>query len=248
MIGNPPYNGYAGISANPQERDAELRLTEPYRHAQRTRPPQGQGLNDLYVRFYRIAERRIVDGEGHGIVCYISNYSWLDGLSFTAMRERFMDRFDTITIDSLNGDKYRTGKVAPDGTPDPSIFSTPSNREGIQVGTAIATLVRHRDHGPARTVAFRNLWGAGKLGQLAAESRPDAAAYTTVTPDPDLGLPFVPSTVAPGYADWPSLPDLFPVSYPGVKTSRDDLLVDIIDRDRLVARMREYFDPALSDE
>jgi len=43
------------------------------------------------------------------------------------------------------------------------------------------------------------------------------------------------------------LPELFPVSFPGVKTSRDDVVVDI-DRDRLVERMQRYFDPALSDE
>ena len=250
VIGNPPYNGYAGISADPAERDAELRLTEAYRTARRTRQPQGQGLNDLYVRFFRIAERKIVDGTGQGIVCYISNASWLDGLSYTALRERFLDEFDTITVDALNGDKYRTGKVAPDGTPDPSIFSTRTNREGIQVGTAIATLVRQpaTRHAPARTVAHRDIWGTGKLARLGAEADalPAPTEYAAIVPDNDLGLPFVPSAVAPGYADWPSLPELFPVSYPGVKTSRDDLVVDI-DRDRLVERMRDYFSPSLSD-
>ena len=35
-----------------------------------------------------MAERRIVSQTGKGIVCYISNYSWLDGLSFTGMRDR----------------------------------------------------------------------------------------------------------------------------------------------------------------
>ena len=49
---------------------------------------------------------------------------WLDGLSFTGMRERYLESFDTVRIDCLNGDKYKTGKVAPDGSPDPSIFST----------------------------------------------------------------------------------------------------------------------------
>ena len=48
------------------------------------------------------------------------------------------------------------------------------------------------------------------------------------------------------YFAWPLLPELFPVSFPGVKTSRDYLVVDI-DRDRLVQRMEEYFDPELSD-
>jgi len=40
---------------------------------------------------------------------------------------------------------------------------------------------------------------------------------------------------------------MFPVSFPGVKTSRDDVVVDI-DKDRLIARMEKYFDPAVSHE
>ena len=94
----------------------------------RVRRPKGQGLNDLYVRFFRMAERRIVEKTGRGVVCFISNYSWLDGLSFTGMRERYLDAFDAVRIDCLNGDKYKTGKIAPDGSSDPSIFSTQAIR------------------------------------------------------------------------------------------------------------------------
>ena len=45
--------------------------------------------------------------------------------------------------------------------------------------------------------------------------------------------------------DWPALPELLPVSFPGVKTSRDGFLVDV-DLERLKARVTEYFDKALS--
>ena len=96
------------------------------------------------------------------MVCFISNYSWLDGLSFTGMRERYLEAFDAVRIDCLNGDKYKTGKVAPDGSPDPSIFSTEGDLVGIQVGTAIATLVRKAKHMPAASVGFRHLWGQSK--------------------------------------------------------------------------------------
>ena len=137
ILGNPPYNGYAGMAV-----DEERELSGAYRRTKRVRRPEGQGLNDLYVRFFRMAERRIAEKTGQGVVCFISNYSWLDGLSFTGMRERYLEAFDAIRIDCLNGDKYKTGKVAPDGSPDPSIFSTESDPVGIQVGTAIATLVR----------------------------------------------------------------------------------------------------------
>ena len=170
ILGNPPYNGFAGMAV-----DEERELSNAYRTTQRVRKPEGQGLNDLYVRFFRMAERRIAEKTGQGVVCFISNYSWLDGLSFTGMRERYLEAFDAIRIDCLNGDKYKTGKTTPEGAPDPSIFSTPEDPVGIQVGTAISTLVRKADHTPAESVEFRHLWGQAKHSELTetAETRPD---------------------------------------------------------------------------
>ena len=243
ILGNPPYNGFAGMAV-----DEERELSESYRRTKRVRRPEGQGLNDLYVRFFRMAERRIAEKTGRGVVCFISNYSWLDGLAFTGMRERYLDAFDVVRIDCLNGDKYKTGKVAPDGTPDPSIFSTEGGPVGIQVGTAITTLVRKGDHAPAKAIGFRHLWGQAKRQELlaTAEAEPDHL-YEEVYPVLPLGLPFMQTSVSKDWFDWPSLPDLFPVSFPGVKTSRDPFLVDV-DLDRLKARLAGYFDPALPHE
>ena len=243
ILGNPPYNGFAGVAV-----DEERELSEAYRMTKKVRKPEGQGLNDLYVRFFRMAERRIAEKTGQGVVCFISNYSWLDGLSFTGMRERYLEAFDAVRIDCLNGDKYKTGKLAPDGTPDPSIFSTPGDPVGIQVGTAITTLVRKANHAPAEAVGFRYLWGQAKRAALleTAEAEP-TALYESIKPVLPLGLPFAPATVSEGWSDWPTLPELLPVSFPGVKTSRDGFLVDI-DLDRLKARVAEYFDEALSHE
>ena len=200
ILGNPPYNGFAGMAM-----DEERELSEAYRSTKRVRRPEGQGLNDLYVRFFRMAERRITK-TGQGVVCFISNYSWLDGLSFTGMRERYLEAFDAVRIDCLNGDKYKTGKVAPDGSPDPSIFSTEGDPVGIQVGTAIATLVRKADHTPAGEVGFRHLWGQAKRTELieTAEAEP-GALYDSITPVLPLGLPFAPTAVDESWFDWPTL-------------------------------------------
>ena len=243
ILGNPPYNGFAGMAV-----DEERVLSEAYRVTKRVRRPEGQGLNDLYIRFFRMAERRIADKTGQGVVCFISNYSWLDGLSFTGMRERYLEAFDAIRIDCLNGDKYKTGKVTPDGRPDPSIFSTPSDPVGIQVGTAIATLVRKTDHAPAKTVGFRHLWGQAKREELVetAEAKP-ATLYDAIEPVLPLGLPLVQTAVSEDYFDWPALPELFPVSFPGVTTSRDGFLVDT-DLDRLKVRIADYFNADVSHE
>ena len=243
ILGNPPYNGYAGMAV-----DEERVLSDAYRVTKRVRKPEGQGLNDLYVRFFRMAERRIAEKTGQGVVCFISNYSWLDGLSFTGMRERYLEAFDAIRIDCLNGDKYKTGKTTPDGTPDPSIFSTPSDPVGIQVGTAITTLVRKADHAPAQTIGFRHLWGRAKREDLleTAETDPNVL-YDTIEPVLPLGLPLVRTAVSEEYFDWPTLPDLFPVSFPGVNTARDGFLVDI-DLSRLKARLSDYFNTDLSHD
>ncbi len=252
IIGNPPYDGYAGLNAVGSE---EERLADAYRHPRRTAPPQGQGLNDLYVRFFRMAERQIAERTRKGLVCFVANYSWLDGLSHPGLRERFLEAFDHIWIDNLNGDKYATGKTTPDGRPDPSVFSTPFNREGIQVGAAVALLARTTE-GPTdpssdAVVRYRDFWGKDKRAELAAiADQPEPTTgptYETLLPNPALGLPFKPRAVEAEYLTWPTLPEVFPASFSGVMTSRDEDLVDI-DKSKLEERIKKYFDPTLSDE
>ena len=243
ILGNPPYNSFAGVAV-----EEERALSLAYRTTRTAPAPQGQGLNDLYVRFFRMAERRIAEQTGQGLVCFISNYSWLDGLSHTGMRERYLEAFDDIWIDNLNGDKYKTGKVTPEGLPDPSVFSTEVNREGIQVGTAIALLVRKQPHREASAVHFKNWWGRSKRADLLASlGQETGATYHSLVPAPKLGLPYLPLLTGDHYQQWPRLMDLFPASFPGIQPCRDDVVVDI-DRERLVQRMTKYFDPSITHD
>ena len=137
ILGNPPYNGFAGVAV-----DEERELSEAYRTTTQVRRPEGQGLNDLYVRFFRMAERRIAEKTGQGVVCFISNYSWLDGLSFTGMRERYLEAFDVIRIDNLHGDKHHRQAISLRMVrTDPStVFALQGQiRQAFKVGTS------HRD-------------------------------------------------------------------------------------------------------
>jgi hypothetical protein len=246
VIGNPPYYSKAD---KPFEASEEHGLVAPYRSTKSAPKPKGHGLNDLYVRFWRLAERCITERNlQRGMVCYISNYSWLDAQSHPGMRERFLEEFDQIWIDSLNGDKYKTGKTTPDGKPDPSVFSTPHNRAGIKVGTAVALLARTANHRSPARIRFRDFWGVTKRADILASADPfRPEKYTTIVPVLELGLPFREMVTNPGYTSWPSLPQIFPTTFPGVKTSRDEALVDI-DRPALIERITLYFDENTSDE
>jgi predicted helicase len=124
ILGNPPYNAFAGTS--PEE---EQGLVEPYKEGLiKEWGIKKFNLDDLYVRFFRLAERRIAQNEG--VICYISNYSYLSDPSFVVARQRFLTEFDKLWFDSMNGDSRETGKLTPEGKPDPSVFSTEYNRGG----------------------------------------------------------------------------------------------------------------------
>ena len=247
ILGNPPYNGFAGMAV-----DEERELSEAYRMTKRVRRPEGQGLNDLYVRFFRMAERRIAK-TGQGVVCFISNYSWLDGLSFTGMRERYLEEFDAVRIDNLHGDRI-ISEYAPDGRTSETVFALQGQSPGIKVGTSIALLSKSgtTDTSTGGHILYRD------FHQAKADERRQAlldsldatgidAGYTALKPNLRLGLSFKPAAVSKDWFDWPALPDLLPVSFPGVKTSRDGFLADT-DFDRLRARIGDYFDKRLSHD
>ena len=135
--------------------EEERALSETYRQTKKVRRPEGQGLNDLYVRFFRMAERRIAEKTGQGIVCFISNYSWLDGL----VVHRHEGALSTgvrrhSRIDNLHGDKYIISAISRLTAPRTSetIFCAARTVDpvGIKVGTAIALLVRKADQTPRR--------------------------------------------------------------------------------------------------
>ena len=246
VLGNPPYNGFAGVAVA-EERE----LSDAYREvrSEDVPSPEGKGLNDLYVRFYRMAERRITERTGEGVVCFISNYSWLDGLSFPGMRERYLDVFDVVRIDNLHGDRI-ISEYAPDGRTSQTVFAVKGESPGIRIGVAIATLSRTRDARPSRVLYrdFTHAQAEERRDALLESVNDEAAAseYLALSPPAGLGLPFKPATVQDDWFEWPSLVDLFPSQFPGVKTSRDAFLVDL-DRDRLEARVSEYFDKNIAD-
>ena len=277
VLGNPPYNAFAGVSP-----DEEQGLVEVYKGAYKvrrtnkrgkpifdseTRQPKEQtryklndpvsmggwgikkfNLDDLYVRFFRLAERRIAEMSGKGVVSFISNFSYLGDPSFVVMRQRFLAEFDKLWLDCLNGDSRETGKLTPQGKSDPSVFSTDYNREGIRVGTAVCVIVRRPTRQKKPTIRFRHFWGATKRADLlgSLDDKDINATYELADPCAENRLSFRPEDVAAHYTKWPKMVDLCEVPPSnGLMEKRGGALIDI-DRENLEARMRDYFDASLS--
>ena len=248
ILGNPPYDAFGGVALG-EEQD----LVAPYKAGlAKDWGIKKFNLDDLYVRFFRLAERRIAEkGGGRGVVSFISNYSYVREPSFVVMRQHLAQQFDQLWIDNLNGDSRETGKTTPDGLPDPSVFSTPYNREGIRKGTAVALMVKSGP--PAQTsldahVRYRDWWGTDKRQALlhSLDDPQREARYARAQPAAANKYSLKPGDITSDYAGWPSVKDLAgeaPIN--GLMEKRGGALMDM-DRDRLEADMRLYFDKSAS--
>jgi hypothetical protein len=167
------------------------------------------------------------------------------------MREKYMSVFDKIWVDNLHGDRI-ISEYAPDGKTSETIFSIQGTSPGIKIGTAIALLCRKSERSSKSQVFYRDVADARAADRRAALlqslSEPgNKQSYIGLEPVVRIGLPFKPRATTQEYFTWPLLPNVLPSSFPGVQSSRDDLVVDT-DRDRLVKRMMQYFNPQISNE
>lgn len=252
VLGNPPYNAFAGVS--PEE---EQGLVEPYK-ANLNKPTASGGwgirkfnLDDLYVRFFRLAERRIAEMSGKGVVSFISNHSWVSEPSFVVLRQHLLESFDKFWIENLHGNR-KISEYAPDGRTSQTIFAISGFSVGIRQGVATSLWVKSGEpRKGAAQVRFRD-----DLDDAKAEERRKHLleslnannidkAYTLADPCPENRLSFRPENVAAHYNQWPKMVDLCEIApFPGLEECRGGALIQI-DAAGLESRLKDYLDKDL---
>ena len=129
IIGNPPYNvGQVNENDNNKNRkyatmDARVRET----YSQDSKATNKNKLSDSYVKAIRWASDRIEDG---GVVAFVTNNGFLDGVAFDGMRKHLAEDFEAIYILDLSGNARKGLKVS-----DANVF-------GIRVGVSINLFVK----------------------------------------------------------------------------------------------------------
>ena len=131
VIGNPPYNmGQVNENDNNKNRRYETmdkRIADTY--TKDSKATLRNKLYDPYVKAIRWALDRI--GE-EGIVTFITNNSFLDGVAFDGMRKHLAEDCDAIYILDLGGNARKGLKVS-----DANVF-------GIRVGVSINLFVKNK--------------------------------------------------------------------------------------------------------
>lgn len=94
IIGNPPYS----INST-NKNDWILNLIKDYKLNLNEKKIN---LDDDYIKFIRYGQHYI-DKNGSGVLAYISNNSFIDGITHRQMRKKLLDSFDKVFILDLHG-------------------------------------------------------------------------------------------------------------------------------------------------
>lgn len=104
VIGNPPYNaGQVNENDNNKNRKypaIDKRVQETY--VKDSTATYRADLSDPYVKAFRMAADRVLQG-GEGIVCYVTNNGFLDGIAFDGMRKHLFNDFNLVRVVDLKG-------------------------------------------------------------------------------------------------------------------------------------------------
>lgn len=126
VLGNPPY---AVSSSNTGEWIREL--IESYKTGLKEKK---LNLDDDYIKFTCYGEHLIAK-TGEGILAYISNNSFIDGITHRQMRHHLLKTFDRIYILDLHGNAKKK-ETSPDGSPDKNVFDI---MQGVSINIFVKT-------------------------------------------------------------------------------------------------------------
>lgn len=127
VMGNPPYS----ISSCNKSKYID-EIMEVYK--QDLNEKNIQPLSDDYIKFIRMGETYI-EKNNEGILAYISNNSFLDGVIHRRMRQHLMQTFDKIYTIDLHGNAKKK-ESAPDGSKDENVFDI---QQGVSINIFIKT-------------------------------------------------------------------------------------------------------------
>ena len=243
VIGNPPYNvGQKNENDNNKNRRylvIDKRIRETY--VKDSKATLNNQLYDAYVKFFRWAVDRLQGRDG--IICFVSNNSFVDQIAFGGMRKHLLQDFTQIYHIDLHGNVRRN----------PKLSGTTHNVFGIQVGVGITLAVRNSQNAVRKLSYYRvpDYWRkAEKLSFLLEKKNIVGIEWQELQPDSrhnwltvGMHTEFI-TFLAMGSKETKgsnglSTDTIFKTYSVGVLTARDQIVYDF-DQRRLVTRIEQF--------
>ena len=210
VMGNPPYS----VSSS-NKSDWILKLIADYKKDLNERKIN---LDDDYIKFIRYGQH-FIDKRGEGVLAYISNNSFIDGITHRQMRKSLLESFDEIYILDLHGNAKKQ-KTAPEDSKDENVFD-------IMVGVSINLFIKHNKNNQSNQAKVFHFDLTGKRSrkyeQLSSNSLSNILWKELQPTSPNYF--FVPKNFEDFeiYTKGLKLDELLTVNSNGIETQKDEL-------------------------
>jgi len=227
ILGNPPYS----VSSMNMGISFIQELIEDYKKGcglekERRIAP----IQDDYIKFIRWAEWKVEKSE-KGVIGFITNNSYLDGLIHRSMRKQLLEKFDVIYILNLHGN-LRIGEKCPDDSKDENVFD-------IRPGVSIVLLIKNSKKNFTKTkLYYKDLWGVRDTKyKYLNKNDIKTSKWVELYPQPDLYLfRDVQFSKKSLYEKFIHIKNIFRESKLGFMTGNDKIVIDF-DKNNLKRRM-----------
>ncbi|WP_319586269.1 type ISP restriction/modification enzyme [uncultured Desulfobulbus sp.] len=236
VIGNPPYNT---MSKNMGEWIKQLvgifRIVEGSMIIEKGKRNH---LQDDYVKFIRFGLYQL-ENSGLGICGMITNHGFLYSPTFRGMRYYIHENVSGARFLDLNGNIKRNDAKQHPG--DENVFD-------IQQGVAISFLWKTQYKRDATKLAHATIYGSRDEKSRLLLSMPYDIQFCRFQPQPDFYIFHAETqeSETDEYNHWPKLDEIMPFGGTGLKSNRDDFVIDFDDAP-VLDRMNVFRDEKVSD-
>ena len=228
VIGNPPYS-----IATTNKGQWIQNLITTYKKDLNERKIN---LDDDYIKFIRYGQH-FIDKNGSGVLAYISNNSFLDGITHRQMRKSLMESFDKIYILDLHGSAKKK-EVCPDGSPDHNVFD-------IMQGVSINIFIKNNSLKKSllAEVYHFDLQGKREYKYETLNSNTlESFKWTKLEPDyPNFFFMQNSMRENSSYEGFLKVSEIFIYNNTGIQTGKDSLVIDE-NKIELVQRIKEVLE------
>jgi predicted helicase len=211
VLGNPPYS----VSSSNKSEWIE-KLMKDYKKG--LSENNIQPLSDDYIKFIRFGQQ-FIEKNGEGVLAYINNNSFLDGVIHRKMRNELLNVFDYIYIINLHGNS-NLKETTPAGGKDENIFDI---KQGVSINIFIKISKLNKKSN--NKVYHFDLYGSRDEKYEALRNK--RIKYTSLHPVPPNYF-FIPVdyTMKTKYDLGIQFSKIFKTYSGGIQTKRDKLFLD----------------------
>jgi predicted helicase len=219
VMGNPPYS-VSSSNASKDDQGNNTWIGELIEEYKKELNEKKINLDDDYIKFIRYAQW-FIEKNGEGVVAFITNNSFLDGITHRQMRKSLLESFDKIYILNLHGNSLKKEKT-PGGGKDENVFDI---RQGVSINIFVK---KSGSHTPLAEIFYTDIFGRRKEKYKILEQKNlSEIKWKMVEPEEEQYFLTYRVKSYNEYLGYCSLTDLFPLKNSGIQTKCDELSISV---------------------